>query len=540
MVSRLESIKVPAPDGEHDRRWLRVINENFGRLTDVVNRAIASGGLIATGIITEAMMSTDAKTLAGDVTGTTGATGSTSVVKIRGKSIAAPAGGDDGKAICYNSGGSSFVYTDKLTDVLTTRGDLLVRGAAIEERLAIGAANRILKSDGTDPSWATITSMIDAVFGGTRGQILKRGAANWEVLGIGASGKYLLSDGTDPSWGDPPAAGAHAILSATHSDSTSASVVRGDLITGQGATPTWTRLAIGASGKYLKSDGTDASWADPPAGSNHNLLSATHSDTTSATVVRGDLVVGKTGPVWERLALGTRRFTLSNDGSDIKWDDPKRFSAPSYYVQYCRGSFSYGQAFLTGGAGNVRAVNSSGTPADAADADRAATTISGATTSDIGWRSGAGALEIQARHNPYCRWDLKIVDNNDGCIWGGLLATAAGSNAADPAVNLAAFRARFTTDTNFRACTHDGTTLGNSDTGVAIDAAWHDFEVFTDDQGVTWYFYIDGALVATRTTNVPVTTTGMCFQLFCNDITSSTRQITFSYCICLLNKRPTV
>lgn len=36
----------------------------------------------------------------------------------------------------------------------------------------------------------------------------------------------------------------HAILSTTHSDTTAAAVVRGDLITGQGASPAWARLAL--------------------------------------------------------------------------------------------------------------------------------------------------------------------------------------------------------------------------------------------------------------------------------------------------------
>ena len=53
----------------------------------------------------------------------------------------------------------------------------------------------------------------------------------------------------------------HALLSSEHSDTTAASVVRGDLITGQGASPTWTRLALGSSGQYMRSDGTDAAWA---------------------------------------------------------------------------------------------------------------------------------------------------------------------------------------------------------------------------------------------------------------------------------------
>jgi hypothetical protein len=50
---------------------------------------------------------------------------------------------------------------------------------------------------------------------------------------------------------------AHGLLSATHGDSTVGAVVRGDIITGQGVSPAWTRLGLGTSGKYPKSDGTD-------------------------------------------------------------------------------------------------------------------------------------------------------------------------------------------------------------------------------------------------------------------------------------------
>lgn len=40
-----------------------------------------------------------------------------------------------------------------------TRGDLLARGASAFGRVAIGAAQRLLRSDGTDPSWAQILNL---------------------------------------------------------------------------------------------------------------------------------------------------------------------------------------------------------------------------------------------------------------------------------------------------------------------------------------------------------------------------------------------
>jgi len=44
------------------------------------------------------------------------------------------------------------------SDPLTTRGDIVTRGASATGRLAVGSANTVLKTDGTDPSWSTIAT----------------------------------------------------------------------------------------------------------------------------------------------------------------------------------------------------------------------------------------------------------------------------------------------------------------------------------------------------------------------------------------------
>lgn len=54
--------------------------------------------------------------------------------------------------------------------------------------------------------------------------------------------------------------------------------------------------------------------------STHNLLSLTHPDTTPATVQRGDLVVGQgASPLWKRLAIGAADTVLTSDGVDVSW-----------------------------------------------------------------------------------------------------------------------------------------------------------------------------------------------------------------------------
>lgn len=49
-------------------------------------------------------------------------------------------------------------YTRK--DTLTTRGDLYARGASTVERFALGTAAQVLRSNGTDPTWQTVSPVI--------------------------------------------------------------------------------------------------------------------------------------------------------------------------------------------------------------------------------------------------------------------------------------------------------------------------------------------------------------------------------------------
>lgn len=57
-----------------------------------------------------------------------------------------------------NLGDDHPQYTRK--DTLTTRGDLYVRGASTIERRALGTVGQLLRSNGTDPVWATLSPTI--------------------------------------------------------------------------------------------------------------------------------------------------------------------------------------------------------------------------------------------------------------------------------------------------------------------------------------------------------------------------------------------
>jgi len=115
----------------------------------------------------------------------------------------------------------------------------------------------------------------------------------------------------------------HDVLSATHSDTVVASPVRGDIIIGN-ATPKWERLPIGTANKYVKSDGTDISWdtiaAGDVTGLAHNVLSATHSDSVAGPAVRGSIIVGNATPAWAAHAIGDAGKFLKSDGTDVSWE----------------------------------------------------------------------------------------------------------------------------------------------------------------------------------------------------------------------------
>jgi hypothetical protein len=92
----------------------------------------------------------------------------------------------------------------------------------------------------------------------------------------------------------------HDLLSATHTDTLAASVVRGDILVGN-ATPKWARLAKGTSGYFLKSDGTDTAWAA------HGLtysdvgaspLAGSSSLVTVGALAAGSIVAGFGGAVF--------------------------------------------------------------------------------------------------------------------------------------------------------------------------------------------------------------------------------------------------
>jgi microcystin-dependent protein len=73
---------------------------------------------------------------------------------------------------------------------------------------------------------------------------------------------------------------------------------------------------------YLKNTTGTWSWETTATPTNHNLLSAIHPDTTVGSTTRGDLITGQgSSPLWTKLALGTIGQIPYSDGTDLKYGD---------------------------------------------------------------------------------------------------------------------------------------------------------------------------------------------------------------------------
>jgi hypothetical protein len=116
---------------------------------------------------------------------------------------------------------------------------------------------------GTTALLTTITSV-------ATGQFITRSAGGDWINTPGVNTTRALTDGDLLKWngtlnrwenGTASAVSAHNFLdSSAHNNTTTGVPVRGDIITAQGVTPSWTKLAISAGNRVLTYNGTDTVW----------------------------------------------------------------------------------------------------------------------------------------------------------------------------------------------------------------------------------------------------------------------------------------
>lgn len=91
-------------------------------------------------------------------------------------------------------------------------------------------------------------------------------------------------------------------------------------------------------------------------GVGHELLSATHTDSLTGSVARGDIVVGNATPKWSRLAVGTSNQILQSDGTDVAW--VTNVSLPGTLT--AASTISGTSCYLSGGLAQITRTSDSG------------------------------------------------------------------------------------------------------------------------------------------------------------------------------------
>lgn len=201
-----------------------------------------------------------------------------------------------------------------------TRGDLIVGTAGGWDDLAIGAANTVLKSDGTDLAWDTLLG-IPAQSSPGADRIMfwdnSEGTTQWLQIGTGLDITTNVLTAT-----------AHNLLSGQHGDTVASAMTRGDLVVG--TVGGWDDLAIGANGTFLSSDGTDASWRALAAGDIEGL-----SDPGTCTVATSNAAgTPHTHAITTASAPGAAAAILASDANGYVRPERLELGAATRYIGY--------------------------------------------------------------------------------------------------------------------------------------------------------------------------------------------------------------
>lgn len=125
-----------------------------GRVSGVTAAAITPAAI---GAVDTGTFGSHTHSIGGDVNGTTAAS---TVVKIQGTEVDTTGPTAANNLLSYDSTASKLKYVQGLA----SRGDILTRDATNYKVVALGAAGKVLTSDGTDFSWETPTSALGPFF----------------------------------------------------------------------------------------------------------------------------------------------------------------------------------------------------------------------------------------------------------------------------------------------------------------------------------------------------------------------------------------
>lgn len=245
---------------------------------------------------------------------------------------------------------------------------------------------------------------------------------------------------------------------------------------------------------------------------------------SSPTTTRGDLIV-RGASVDQRLAIGTRGYSLLSDGTDPLWalDDGFVFSQNRSGIFWTVGATS--STFSTQGD----SVTANGTPSNSNVSSTQPAMIACTSGAVAGNAAGHyGGTYTAPRQQPKVFAIILIPDSSSARIWVSLHdgTSTTGTNSDTPTSrSLMGFRySTDASDPNWMCCTNDGTgPLNVIDSGVAITG--NVTVLAMNHTGSSVKFYINGSLVATSSSSLPSANVACRLQLYIETRTAAARTI---------------
>jgi hypothetical protein len=224
---------------------------------------------------------------------------------------------------------------NELTSTYTTRGDIVYQGASTFARLGVGAADQVLKTNGTDPSWGQVATGGITDLAVTEGKIAD-GAVTQDKIGVGVQTAKTIAVGTTTTGGP----GSSAAVTVAQ-DSTTATL---SFTVPQG--PTGPTGATGAQGPTGPQGSQGIQGIQGPAGTNGT------NGTNGATGAQGP-----TGPAGPGLVSG-RILDITTSSSSL--DFVLRNSGGTAMMRVNASWGVYGAAMSGGRAMHVISTNEIG------------------------------------------------------------------------------------------------------------------------------------------------------------------------------------